>query len=393
MDINELLESVTESAEERLGADFPGREKVLAYAEEAQLSQENIKRISELFDTLSSEERSFIRKFYYLQYLSGEDFLDNIWRLDEIKRPERAERDFPGYINTVTYLAAVENLEEWLKGKDFDVDEVKENYYQRFRYIVGLNLISHKTEGLCRLSPFLYGYSKPFILRVGRLNFQYTAFKDYCEIYEDEAGVRTVVALPNYTYDESGLQSHGGHTPSYELKGTHLTAHTFDGRGRLTPDTVTLDLSALKRIYAPGENTVTIHIPKDGKLDREEVKASLERAYRVLSKYFPPFYTFVCQTWFIDPGLRGEVVRDGSNMAAFADLFDIISGPDNNYHSLYEHVFCVDRCDMDQLQPMNDFQRRLLDRCKRGERMFWGYGVLKKELCDKMRAECSEGIL
>ena len=32
----------------------------------------------------------------------------------------------------------------------------------------------------------------------------------------------------------------------------------------------------------------------------------------------------------------------------FADLFDVICGPDNGYHSVFEHVFVVFGCDFVQ---------------------------------------------
>ena len=65
-------------------------------------------------------------------------------------------------------------------------------------------------------------------------------------------------------------------------------------------------------------------------------------------------------------------------MAAFADIFDVISGPDNKNHSIFEHIFNVKKQPLENLVPTNDFQKRILARALRGERIYWGYGVLKK---------------
>ena len=108
------------------------------------------------------------------------------------------------------------------------------------------------------------------------------------------------------------------------------------------------------------------------------MKESIKDAAFLFEKYFPPAKAFVCHTWFIDPGLRGEIIKDGSNMAAFADLFDVISGPDNENHSVFEHVFKVKRQPLEDLNPQNDFQNRVLQRAMRGEKIYWSYGVLKR---------------
>ena len=105
----------------------------------------------------------------------------------------------------------------------------------------------------------------------------------------------------------------------------------------------------------------------------------------VRSQCLKPIKAFVCRTWFIDPGLR-DIIKEGSNMRSFADLFDVICNEDNENHSLFEHIFVTNRTDLSNLIPKNDFQRKMLARAMRGEKIYWSYGLLKKSVlgdCNK----------
>ena len=171
----------------------------------------------------------------------------------------------------------------------------------------------------------------------------------------------------------------GGVTPVYEKKGDTLICQTFDKKGRLCKDTITVDLNEYSLALTASDDVVTIHIPEGGKLTMESIKESLVRAREIYSKYFPGFKGFVCRTWFIDPALRGEIIKDTSNMAMFADLFEVHCEQDQDNHSIFEHVFKVARQPLENLVPANDFQKRLVDRALRGEKIYWSYGIMRND--------------
>jgi hypothetical protein len=206
-------------------------------------------------------------------------------------------------------------------------------------------------------------------------------------MYEDDAGNRIFAALPNYTYNQRGLQEENGYVPAYQKEGSILTAHLFNEKGRLQPISQRIDTENLRLMLQPGDKIITIHIPGGGKLYPDEVMASIRAADKLFSRYFQPFKAIVCETWFIDPALRDDVVKDGSNIAAFADLFDIICGTDNNNHSIFEHIFKVKRQPLENLEPQNEFQRRMVERAIAGEKLYWSYGVLKKKYCNELLKE------
>ena len=384
MAINDIFARYKDEADSCYDPEFFSKRRVKQLAERAHLEKSNIDMLMDFLDCSDDTTLRFMWHFYYFQYCSAEDFRSNIVLMEHIVRPHHAEAKFPGCINAVVYLLAVENLEKWLVGKELDCEAIIESYFERYRNLTRLNLISHNTYAFCRLSYFLYGYSKPASIRVGRLIFQYIEYKDYCEMYEDENENRIFAALPNFTYNKQGLQEKDGFVPYYTKDDKYLVAHLFKDKGQLDIEPTKMSLTHLKPILKPGDKVITIHIPEDGKLMIEDVKRSIKDAWSLFSLYFPPFKAIVCQTWFIDPGLRREVIKDGSNMAAFADLFDIISGTDNENHSIYEHIFKVKRQPLECLVPQNDFQRRVLNRALRGEKLYWGYGVLKKSVAEEL---------
>lgn len=200
------------------------------------------------------------------------------------------------------------------------------------------------------------------------------------EVYVNSKGERIFAALQNYGYDENGLPlATGGKLPVYSKNGNTLTCQTFQKNGKLLADPITVHLTEYRLELCPDDDVVTLHIHEGGKLTMDDIKESLVRAREVFGKYFPTYKSFVCRTWFLEPALRGEVIKDTSNMAMYADMFDVICEEDQNNHSVFEHVFKVAHQPLENLTPKNDFQKRVLDRALRGEKIYWTYGVLKND--------------
>ena len=384
MNILELFDLYKAEADACYDPAFFAENKVLRYAERAGLTEDNKQMLLRFLAYADEALLRFIWQYYYLLFCTKEDFRLCLGVVEMIPTISPSEEKYPGCISALLYLLAVDNLEKWLAGKDINKAEIIESYFFRYREISFLNMLSHNTYGFCRLSYFMYGYAKPSILRANRLDFHYTEYKNYCEMYEDTAGNRIFAALPNYTYNQNGLQAPNGFVPSYKKEGDILTAHLFGEKGRLDIHPQQIDLTKYKPVLLPGDHVATIHIPGGGRMYIEDVKASIRKAYDLFAKYMPPCKTIVCQTWFLDPALRDSVILEGSNMAAFADLFDIICGTDNDNHSIYEHIFKVKRQPLEDLKPRNAFQQRIVDRALRGEKIYWSYGVLKKEYCDAL---------
>ncbi len=378
--IHELFEKYKDAATASFSENFFSIENIARYAKFAKLDEENIRFLSDFLQFAKEDLKRFMWQFYYMLFESGEDFSDDIWQLDKISLPEEAEKKFPGAIKACIYLPAADHLRAWAKNTEFDPDELVESYYGRYRKFVERNRYSHNTFGLCRLSSFLYAYAAPHTLPVGLLTFQRRPHEPFCELYENDRGERLFVAVPFCRYNEAGYQAEEGYLPVHEIKGDTLIANTFGEKGKLNLTPETISLKEYKKILSPGDFIVTIHIPGERPLHKDEVKQSIEDAKRLCGKYLPPFKAIVCTTWFIDPNLRGEIIKDGSNMAYFADLFDVVCARDNKNASIFEHVFETVAQPLENLVPENDFQKRIVDRALRGEKIYWTFGVLKNDI-------------
>ena len=350
---------------------------------DAKLCEEHEKLILDFIDYASNDENllKFMWLYYYFQFETEECYIDNLWGngLGGVPIPAYCEERFPGALKSTVYLVASDHLLEFVKKVGLPESYIDE-YYSNYRRFAVMNIITHDTYGLCRLASFVYAYAYPLIVSVERLTFQIISFRDYCEVYEDKDGMRTIIALPNYSYNETGYRDEeSDFYPTHEIKNDILEGYTFDEMGLLKRKPVKLNLKEWQRIMAPGDKVITIHIPGEGKLTPEIVDKTLDEADRILPKCFEEYEVkgYVCQTWFLDTQLR-EVVSENSNMIKFQHRFDLVMAGDNKNHSLFEHIFNVKPTELKNLVPKNNFQKKMLDRALAGKKMYWGYGILKR---------------
>lgn len=359
------------------------KEEIAKKAEAAQLDASLRRDMAGFLDFAAAhpDVLEHLWQWYYMLYESGEDIFPII-KVQKTPRHPLAEEKFPGVMESVLYLAAADHFFDFIEKNGLTNSEFnfRETYFWNYRRMAEFNFVRDKTYALLRLGYFLYGYSRPFMLTVGRLNYEIVAFKDFCEVWEGE-GKRVVLALPTGKYGPDRLRNdEGGTAPVYEQSGTLLSAHTFDPDGCLSKEPITLDTVKYTRILAPGDKVVTVHIPAGGALGGDVVSASLSAAQKIFRAYFADFDLrgFVCHSWLIDPQLT-NIFGENSNTVAFAGRFEnvICAGEDKN--ALYEHIFRVPTCPVEALRPENRFQREILAHIQSGKKIRAGYGFLKEE--------------
>jgi len=357
---------------------------ILQKCEEATLCDDHRKMIIDYMNFASQDVDilKFMWLYYYIQFETEECFMDNLYdQLLPIPLPACCEDNYPGMLKTVVYLLASDHFKRFIQTNNLPENFI-EKYYAKYRGTCASNIRYANTYGLCNLSQFVYTYAYPLNINIGRLTYQLLSFKDYCELYEDEDGKRFFLALPNYTYDETGHQNvDATFVPVYEKQGNILTAHTFDELGLLVKEPAQYDLTKIQKLLGPEDKVITIHIPGGTKLTPESVDQSIAEADAFFSKCFAKFHfkAIVCQTWFLDTQLR-EILSDDSNMIKFQKRFDLVMAGDNRLHSLFEHIFGVNKTELENLVPKNSFQQKMLNRAKEGKKMYWAFGVLKDQV-------------
>ena len=87
--------------------------------------------------------------------------------------------------------------------------------------------------------------------------------------------------------------------------------------------------------YAPdGEKVISVHIPSDANMTRENLNKSYETANSFFGKYFPDYRDKVmfCRTWLLDPVLK-DLLPAGSKILEFQSDYRVIetSLEDSNF--------------------------------------------------------------
>ncbi len=122
---------------------------------------------------------------------------------------------------------------------------------------------------------------------------------------------------------------------------------------------------------------VNVHIPSDARLRKEYVLASVEECRAFCSRYCPEYEgaPFKCRSWLLSPRLEG-ILKDGSNILAFQNLFDIQDIPDDRY--FYDWIFDADEnTPIENLKEETSLQRGVKALLSHGNTLGGGAVTLK----------------
>lgn len=168
------------------------------------------------------------------------------------------------------------------------------------------------------------------LFRIGRLELE---LRENCpagvSVFENKAGERRALV--------DGVRMHRDGYPlgiifyedeadawdaNIEAREDAFIGYEPDGTGRVSRERVTLPKTEWHRILSPADKVVSIHIPSDGKLDDEAVKATYPEMKKFLATYFPDFdyKAFYCASWLLDPTLEA-LLGSESNIAKFGKGF------------------------------------------------------------------------
>ncbi len=127
------------------------------------------------------------------------------------------------------------------------------------------------------------------------------------------------------------------------------------------------------------EPLVEVHIQAGGKLSPEDCRASIDAARAFFAKYFPSYEysVFTCHSWLLDEKLR-EVLRAGSNILAFGDMFDRVHADDSN--ALIRYIFAWDTTEENLAErvPQSSLGERVKAKVLAGESFHETLGVILK---------------
>ncbi len=128
-----------------------------------------------------------------------------------------------------------------------------------------------------------------------------------------------------------------------------------------------------------GKREISLHIPSDGSLAREDIFASIKDFLAFLKSYYPDWcdVPIVCNTWMLSPALE-ELLDGTSRILAFKNMFEIDkTDPDATW--FMEYIFPGYSEVGDSLPEKTSLQRRLKKHLLEGKRLGSAKGHLKDE--------------
>lgn len=166
---------------------------------------------------------------------------------------------------------------------------------------------------LGRALPFILNYKNAPCYRIGRFDFVITQCPyTYPELFRHRQSRKyTALCRAGWKAAPSGylLNADDESVPPVEWSenGNTITGRKIDlAAGRVTAETVTLDLAEYERLTPPESSVLLMHIPGGGGMTQEKCQASFKEAREFCQKYFPDLKiaAFGCISWVFNPAWR-----------------------------------------------------------------------------------------
>ena len=150
--------------------------------------------------------------------------------------------------------------------------------------------------------------------------------------------------------------------------------------GRLEYERQPFALESYKDILKKGDTVINMHIPSSGKLLPEDVIESFKKAYAMFSDEVREDGILVlhCNSWLLYPPMVEAAYREGSNLKAFYDLFDIIEEAASDNYSCFWRAYNIPYAEgvFEKAPTDTSFRRDLLAFLKSGGMMGCGRGII-----------------
>lgn len=149
--------------------------------------------------------------------------------------------------------------------------------------------------------------------------------------------------------------------------------------GRLEYERQRFALDCYKDILKKGDTVINMHIPSSGKLVPEEVIESFKKAYVMFSDEVREDGILVlhCDSWMLHTPMADAVYKDGSNMKAFYDMFDVIEVRNADSFSNFWRVFAMPNgTELDKVPTDTTLRRNVLSYMKNGGVFGNGRGII-----------------
>ncbi len=168
------------------------------------------------------------------------------------------------------------------------------------------------------------------IIRLGRLNFELkNGFHQPIRVFKNANGemrIFSVGALVHKSGQILGSYNCEDVVGSFETTMTETkeaySGHLICENGLIERKITELLKCEWKEVFRQGDNTIAVHIPRNGNLTKEACEESYHLARVFFEKYYPEYEyrLFSCVSWMMNKQLK-QLLKPTSNIVAFLDSY------------------------------------------------------------------------
>ena len=139
-------------------------------------------------------------------------------------------------------------------------------------------------------------------------------------------------------------------------------------------------IGELEYEFLEKEKLISIHIPSDAVLSKENLKESFSKLFNFVKQHKVEYTKskVICDTWLLSLTLK-ELLPEQSKIRNFMDCFDIVCFNENN-DSCFEWVFkCKHHKDFEQLPENTSLQKKVKQLMIQGKHIGSATGYLKEQ--------------
>lgn len=122
---------------------------------------------------------------------------------------------------------------------------------------------------------------------------------------------------------------------------------------------------------------ISIHIPSDAIIKKENLSASYSKLKEFLNNYFPEYINaeLFCDSWLLSPALK-QLLPSSSNILHFQDCFEIIR-VDEESNAFLEWIYLRNDLPYDKLPEETSLQCTVKKHLLEGGKIGWTFGKFK----------------
>ena len=251
------------------------------------------------------------------------------------------------------------------------------------------DLYRHKHGGawgvLLKILYWLRNHTTGVLFGLGRLEYMVKPFRGRLQAFRHrETGEVLALAEDGVWFDDQGHAATGnaaseGWTSRLAVDDETVTGSPVSPFGVAVRQEVVLPRAAWRRVLAPGDPVLEVHIAAGGGMTPERCKESMRQALDFFPRYFPerPFVGFTCTSWILNPDLA-EFYRPSSNMVLWQRELYLFPWSSHGKAGLFS-LFGEDEIDLATAPRDTSLRRAVLDHLAAGRPLRNGGMFLLKE--------------